>query len=96
MARVTRIYLMAGVLCLVLGLAVSVDIIDSKAYPMLTVALPAGANCLGLFFLCYIFENEAARFDEEQRARLHQGKAAQRSEAAPEGVGFGDLRPQKR
>ncbi len=73
MARVTRIYLVAGVLGLVLGLAVSVDIIDSKAYPMLTVALPAGAICLGLFFICYIFENDAARFDQEQRARLNRG-----------------------
>jgi len=96
MARVTRIYLVAGVLCLVLGLAVSVDIIDSKAYPMLTVALPAGAICLGLFFICYIFENDAARFDEEARARLNQGKAAPRPAAAPQGVGLGALRPQKR
>ncbi len=96
MARVTRIYLVAGVLCLVLGLAVSVDIIDSKAYPMLTVALPAGAICLGLFFICYIFENDAARFDEEQWTRLNQGKAAPRPAAAPQGVGLGALRPQKR
>jgi hypothetical protein len=67
MARVTKIYLVAGVLCLVLGLAVSVDLIDSKAYPMLTVALPAGAICLGLFFICYIFEKESVRFDEDER-----------------------------
>jgi len=96
MSRVTKTYLVAGVLCLALGLAVSVDIIDSRAYPMLTVALPAGAICLGLFFICYIFENEAARFDAEQRAHLNQEKAARRSKAAPEGVGLGALRPQNR
>lgn len=67
----------------------SVGIIDSAAYPGWTVALPAGAICLGLFFICYIFENEAARFDEEQRARLHNGKATSPAQAAPEGGGYG-------
>jgi uncharacterized membrane protein HdeD (DUF308 family) len=96
MTRVTKVLLVAGVVCLVLGLLVSVDVIDSKAHPTLTVALPVGAICLGVFFISFIFEKDAARFDEEQRARLNQGKAAQRSEAAPEGVGLGGLRPQKR
>ena len=84
MARVTKIYLVAGVLSLVLGLAVSVDLIDSKAYPMLTVALPAGAICLGLFFICYIFEKESVRFDEERAARSKCGESARRNETARE------------
>jgi len=89
MARVTKIYLVAGVLCLALGLAVSVDLIDSKAYPMLTVALPAGAICLGLFFICYIFEKESARFDEERQALLKREESARSDKTAPESGGYG-------
>jgi hypothetical protein len=89
MTRMTKVLLVAGVVCLGLGLLVSVDVIDSKARPMLTVALPVGAICLGLFFISYIFEDEAARFDEEQRARSREGDAAQRPERAPEELGYG-------
>jgi len=89
MTRVTRIYLVAGVLSLLLGLAVSVDLVDSKAYPMLTAALPVGAICLGLFFICYIFEKESARFDEEQQAHLKGGESARPDETARESGGYG-------
>ena len=92
----SKVLLAAGLFCFGLGLLVSTDVIDSKARLLLTVALPAGAILLGLFFLFYIFEDEAARFDAEQRARLNGAKAAQRTQAAPEGFGFGDLTAPKR
>ena len=92
----SKVLLVTGLLCLGLGLLVSTDVIDSKAHLLLTVALPAGAILLGLFFLFYIFEDEAARFDAEQQARLNGVKAAQRTQAGPEGVGFGALSAPKR
>jgi hypothetical protein len=92
----SKVLLMAGLFCLGLGLLVSTDVIDSKAHLLLTVALPSGAILLGLFFISYIFEDETARFDAEQRARLSGVKAAPRTQAAPEDVGFGALSAPKR
>jgi hypothetical protein len=76
MARVTKVNLIVGAVCTVVGLLVTLDVLDGKAHPWLTVALPAGAICLGLFFIFYIFENETARYDAEQRARLPAEESA--------------------
>ena len=92
----SKVLMVAGLFCLGLGLLVSTDVIDSKAHLLLTVALPAGAILLGLFFISYIFEDEAARFDAEQRARLNGAKAAPRTQAGPDGVGFRALAAPKR
>ena len=88
MTRLTKVLFAAGVVCLVLGVLVSADVVDSKSHPSLTVALPAGVICLGLFFISYILQGEVARFDEEQRARLREDKAAQRPETAPEAIRY--------
>jgi len=92
----SKVLLVTGLLCLGLGLLVSTDVIDSKAHLLLTVALPAGAILLGLFFLFYIFEDETARFDAEQQVRLNGAKASPRTQAAPEGVDCGVLAAPKR
>lgn len=89
MTRVTKVLLVAGVVCLGLGLLVSADVIDSRAHPMLTVVLPMGAICLGLFFISYIFENETARFDAEQQALLQSGRSAEPADTARETAGCG-------
>ena len=35
-----------------------------------TVAVPVGAVCFGLFLVTFLLQQEAARFDQEERARL--------------------------
>ena len=50
-----------------------------------TVAMPVGAVCLGLFLVTLLLQQEVARFDQEERARLELADlyAAEPAKAAP-------------
>jgi hypothetical protein len=59
------------------GLLVGVFLmLDRASFPnVLTIVLPLGATFGGLFLITFIFQNETAKFDAEERLRIESAKS---------------------
>src|SRR6266545_2475784 len=84
MKKLPKLLLMISSASFALG-AVTLTIADVP--PPWTVALPLGAVFLGLFLIALMLQNEMARFDQDERARLESAErfagAAPSSTARP-------------
>jgi hypothetical protein len=68
MTRIPRVLLAVSLAALAVG---SVAVFGNPEIPVgWTAAMPLGAVCLGLFLVTLLLQQEVARFDEEERARL--------------------------
>ena len=55
----------------VAGLVVGIVVMSSRARldPLWTLALPVGVSFVGLFLISFLWRDELARFDAEERAK---------------------------
>jgi hypothetical protein len=68
MTRIPKVLLAVALTAFAIG---SVVAFGSPEIPLgWTVAWPLGAVCFGLFLVTFLLQQEVARFDEEERARL--------------------------
>jgi hypothetical protein len=65
--RLLRLFLVLAVAGLVVGIPVTFS--HARLALLWTLALPLGAVFVGLFLITYLFRNELARFDAENRAK---------------------------
>ena len=78
MTRIPKVLLAVALAAFAVG---SVAAFGNPKIPVgWTVAMPVGAVCLGLFLVTLLLQQEVARFDEEERARL---ELADRHAAGP-------------
>jgi len=50
--------------------------LDRASFPnVLTIVLPLGAAFAGLFLITFIFQNETAKFDAEERLRIESARS---------------------
>ncbi|HXT40923.1 MAG TPA: hypothetical protein VN887_12995 [Candidatus Angelobacter sp.] len=68
MTRIPKVMLAVSLAAFAVGSVVTFGY--AEVPPGWTVAMPVGAVFLGLFLVTLTLQNEAARFDEEERARL--------------------------
>jgi len=68
MTRIPNVLLAVSLIALAIG---SVTAFGNPEIPVgWTAMMPLGAVCLGLFLVTFLLQQEVARFDEEERARL--------------------------
>ena len=68
MTRIPRVLLAVSLAGLAVG---SVAVFGNPEIPVgWTAAMPFGAVCFGLFLVTFLLQQEVARFDEEEHARL--------------------------
>ena len=83
MTRIPKVLLAVALAAFAVG---SVAAFGNPKIPVgWTVAMPVGAVCLGLFLVTLLLQQEVARFDQEERARLELADlyAAEPAKAAP-------------
>jgi hypothetical protein len=69
MSKLTKLYLVLGVLFSLAGILFNADVLGTGGVTACYVALPLGAVFLGLFIVCRMLGQEAARFDAEHPDR---------------------------
>jgi uncharacterized membrane protein len=67
MKTMLKVLLAVGVAGLVIGIPVTFS--HAQMSPLWTLALPVGVTFLGLFLITYLWRNELAKFDAEERAK---------------------------
>ena len=70
MSTITKNLLVLGLVALAAGVVFNTGLIPVGDRVTLLIALPVGAVLFGLFMISRLLENEAALFDEQQRAAV--------------------------
>ncbi len=69
MSKLTRFYLVTGLILVITGVAINVDVLRVGQHPAWYATLPIGVSLLGIGAICRMLDRERTRYDVEHPGR---------------------------